>query len=99
MLMKWSRDCLFQRGWTTWTVGAVDKRVVAIAPIVMDLLNMQTVSRYKKLVSTISNYDYILKNVYIYNDELLCVIKCSFAVLCQIVMIYSRYLYYNEKCF
>ncbi|KAL4239703.1 hypothetical protein ACF0H5_000507 [Mactra antiquata] len=29
-----------KRGWTTWTVGAVDKRVVAIAPIVMDLLNM-----------------------------------------------------------
>lgn len=31
-----------KRGWTTWTVGAVDKRVVAIAPIVMDLLNLQT---------------------------------------------------------
>ncbi|WAQ96729.1 APRA-like protein [Mya arenaria] len=31
-----------KRGWTTWTVGAVDKRVVAIAPIVMDLLHMQT---------------------------------------------------------
>ncbi|KAH3871998.1 hypothetical protein DPMN_035212 [Dreissena polymorpha] len=30
-----------KRGWTTWTVGAVDKRVVAIAPIVMDLLNLQ----------------------------------------------------------
>ncbi|KAH3871996.1 hypothetical protein DPMN_035211 [Dreissena polymorpha] len=30
-----------KRGWTTWLVGAVDKRVVAIAPIVMDLLNMQ----------------------------------------------------------
>lgn len=31
-----------KRGWTTWTVGAVDKRVVAIAPIIMDLLNLQT---------------------------------------------------------
>ncbi|KAH3872000.1 hypothetical protein DPMN_035213 [Dreissena polymorpha] len=30
-----------KRGWTTWTVGAVDKRVVAIAPMVMDLLNLQ----------------------------------------------------------
>ncbi|KAL3877092.1 hypothetical protein ACJMK2_034847 [Sinanodonta woodiana] len=29
-----------KRGWTTWTTGAVDKRVIAIAPIVMDLLNM-----------------------------------------------------------
>ncbi|KAI8494776.1 hypothetical protein Bbelb_273810 [Branchiostoma belcheri] len=30
-----------KRGWTTWTTGAVDKRVFAIAPIVMDLLNIQ----------------------------------------------------------
>ncbi|KAK3579248.1 hypothetical protein CHS0354_033325 [Potamilus streckersoni] len=29
-----------KRGWTTWTTGAVDKRVIAIVPIVMDLLNI-----------------------------------------------------------
>jgi PhoPQ-activated pathogenicity-related protein len=29
-----------KRGWTTWTTGAVDKRVVAIVPAVIDLLNM-----------------------------------------------------------
>ncbi|XP_025106923.1 autocrine proliferation repressor protein A-like isoform X2 [Pomacea canaliculata] len=29
-----------KRGWTTWTTGAVDKRVVAIVPMVMDLLNL-----------------------------------------------------------
>ena len=29
-----------KRGWTTWTTGAVDKRVVAIVPIVIDLLNV-----------------------------------------------------------
>lgn len=29
-----------KRGWTTWTTGAVDKRVVAIVPVVIDLLNV-----------------------------------------------------------
>lgn len=30
-----------KRGWTTWLVGAVDKRVVAIIPAVIDLLNVK----------------------------------------------------------
>ena len=30
-----------KRGWTTWTTGITDKRVIAIMPVVIDMLNME----------------------------------------------------------
>ncbi len=35
-----------KRGWTTWTTAAVDKRVVAIVPFVIDLLNVEPSFRH-----------------------------------------------------
>ena len=35
-----------KRGWTTWVTGAVDDRVVAIAPIVIDVLNVDANMRH-----------------------------------------------------
>ena len=35
-----------KRGWTTWLVATVDKRVVAIMPIVIDALNSQVITRH-----------------------------------------------------
>ncbi len=36
-----------KRGWTTWLTGANDKRVVAIAPMVIDILNMSVNLNYQ----------------------------------------------------
>jgi PhoPQ-activated pathogenicity-related protein len=35
-----------KRGWTTWLVGAVDPRVSAIVPLVIDALNTEAVTRH-----------------------------------------------------
>jgi PhoPQ-activated pathogenicity-related protein len=35
-----------KRGWTTWLVGAVDERVRAIIPVVIDALNTEEITRH-----------------------------------------------------
>ena len=35
-----------KRGWTTWLVGTVDKRVIAIMPTVIDALNSEAITRH-----------------------------------------------------
>nr|XP_054762652.1 autocrine proliferation repressor protein A-like [Lytechinus pictus] len=61
-----------KRGWTTWTTGAVDKRVVGIAPMVLDLLNMvkNLHHMYRSLGGwTFAFEDYYTENVTLYLDE------------------------------
>lgn len=50
-----------KRGWTTWTTAAVDKRVVAIIPLVIDVLNVEKsldhhYSAYGSWSSALSDY-------------------------------------------
>jgi PhoPQ-activated pathogenicity-related protein len=50
-----------KRGWTTWATAAVDKRVVAIVPIVIDTLNMgayagRQIGAYGEYSSALKDY-------------------------------------------
>ena len=51
-----------KRGWTTWTTAAVDKRVAAIIPMVIDVLNLEPSMQhhyqaYGRWASAIKDYD------------------------------------------
>ncbi|MEN8130912.1 MAG: PhoPQ-activated protein PqaA family protein [Pseudomonadota bacterium] len=56
-----------KRGWTSWLTGAVDKRVTAIAPMVIDVLNMGPQLEYQKRVWGDLSYkisDYSERNIF-----------------------------------
>ena len=68
---KWVAAGASKRGWTTWTVGAVDKRIVGIAPLVMDILqlNRQMHSHYQDLQGwTFAFQDYWWENMTTFVD-------------------------------
>lgn len=39
-ISKWTAAGASKRGWTTWTTAAVDPRLVAITPVVWDMLHI-----------------------------------------------------------
>ena len=70
-LDKWMIAGASKRGWTTWTVGAADKRVVGMAPLVMDLgrLNTQMHSHFTNLGGwTFAFEDYYFENITVHVD-------------------------------
>lgn len=54
-----------KRGWTTWLTGAVDDRVRAIIPIVIDVLNMD-----EQMMHHYNSYGYWAPAIYPYAQEL-----------------------------
>jgi PhoPQ-activated pathogenicity-related protein len=53
-----------KRGWTTWTLASVDKRVKAAAPLVLDCLNMENL--FQTWFSNLGGWSFAL---YSYYDE------------------------------
>ena len=75
-----------KRGWTTWTTAAVDDRVIAIAPIVIDILNLlpsfaHHYSVYGRWAPAVNNYVHIGIMDWLYSKE--------FDALLEIVEPYS----------
>eukprot|EP00118_Oscarella_pearsei_P016366 m.155297 g.155297 ORF g.155297 m.155297 type:complete len:483 (+) comp38666_c0_seq1:42-1490(+) len=71
-----------KRGWTTWTTAAVDKRVVAIAPIVLDVINVQ--ANFHHIWHSYGNWSFAMKDYYDLNVTMH-VFDPNFAALTAVV--------------
>jgi len=61
-----------KRGWTTWLTGAIDSRIVAMAPVVLSCLNMvPNIHHYYKSLGgwSFALYDYWIEGVMEFLDE------------------------------
>ena|SRR6218665_1468743 len=43
-IKKYAQIRLLQRGWTTWLMGGIDDRIIALAPVVLSCVNLAEVS-------------------------------------------------------
>lgn len=71
-----------KRGWTTWTTAAVDSRVIAIMPIVIDVLNLE--ESFKHHFSVYGAYSLAVSD-YVLNGNIAWMGTPEFAELMKIV--------------
>ena len=71
-----------KRGWTTWTTAAVDPRVIAIMPIVIDVLNLE--ESFKHHFSVYGAYSLAVSD-YVLNGNIAWMGTPEFAALMKIV--------------
>jgi PhoPQ-activated pathogenicity-related protein len=75
-----------KRGWTTWTTAAVDDRVVAIMPIVIDVLNLE--ESFKHHFEVYGAYSLAVSD-YVLNGNIAWMGTPEFAALMKIVEPYE----------
>ena len=75
-----------KRGWTTWTAAAVDHRVIAIMPIVIDMLNLE--ESFKHHFSVYGAYSLAVSD-YVLNGNIAWLGTPEFASLMKIIEPYE----------
>ena len=75
-----------KRGWTTWTTALVDNRVIAIMPIVIDMLNVE--ESFKHHFSVYGSYSLAVAD-YVINGNMAWIGTDEFAALMDIVEPYE----------